>query len=286
MGMPKRPLADADDSGDYGVTRMIPFDYHIHSNYSADAHASMEDMCRSAVAAGVPEIGFAEHYDLHPDENPRDWLRLEPWLAELDQCRKKFSGRLQIRTGIEIGEPHLFPVEVEAMLARAPFDYAIGSLHWVGRTATFNVAFFQRPAEEAFRLYYEELECMTRLGGFDVLGHLDFPVRTAFDVYHGYNPRSYETLIRPVLQNCIERGIALDVNTSAMRKQARVLLPGLEILRWYAEMGGERVTLGSDAHRPEHVAAYLDVALEAIKAAGLRFLTRFEGRLPRLIPLP
>jgi histidinol-phosphatase (PHP family) len=286
MCKPKRPLADADDFDDYGVARMIPFDYHIHSNYSADAPASMADMCRSAVAAGVPEIGFAEHYDLHPDENPRDWLRLEPWLAELDQCRKKFSGRLQIRTGIEIGEPHLFPTEVEAMLARAPFDYAIGSLHWVGGTATFHVAFFQRPAEEAFRLYYEELERMTRSGGFDVLGHLDFPVRTAFDVYHGYDPRSWETLIRPVLQNCIDRGIALDVNTSAMRKQARVLLPGLEILRWYVEMGGERVTLGSDAHRPEHVAAYLDVALEAIRAAGLRCLTRFERRRPRLIPLP
>jgi histidinol-phosphatase (PHP family) len=284
--MPKRPLADTDDSGDYGVVRMIPFDYHIHSNYSADAHASMEDICRRAVEVGVPEIGFTEHYDLHPDEKPRDWLRLEPWLAELDRCRTKFSGQLQIRAGIEIGEPHLFKAEVESMLARAPFDYAIGSLHWVGRIATFNVAFFQRPAEEAFRLYYEELERMTRSGGFDVLGHLDFPVRTAFGVYHGYDPRSYETLIRPVLQNCIERGIALDVNTSAMRKQARVLLPGLEILRWYAEMGGERVTLGSDAHRPEHVAAYLDMALEAIKAAGLRYLTRFERRQPRFIPLP
>ena len=71
-----------------------------------------------------------------------------------------------------------------------------------------------------------------------------------------------------------------------MRKPAGVLLPGLEILRWYVEMGGERVTLGSDAHRPEHVAAYLDVALEAIKAAGLRYLTRFERCQPRLIPLP
>ena len=284
--MPKRPLADADDSGDYGVACMIPFDYHIHSNYSADAQASMENMCRSAVAAGVQEIGFTEHYDLHPDENPRDWLCLEAWLAELDRCRTKFSGQLQIRAGVEIGEPHLFQAEVESLLARAPFDYAIGSLHWVGRTATFNVAFFQRPAEEAFRLYYEELERMTRLGGFDVLGHLDFPVRTAFDVYHGYDPRSWETLIRPVLQNCIDHGIALDVNTSAMRKHARVLLPGLEILRWYVEMGGERVTLGSDAHRPEHVAAYLDVALEAIRAAGLCGLTRFERRRPQLIPLP
>jgi histidinol-phosphatase (PHP family) len=110
---------------------MTPFDYHIHSNYSADAHASMEDMCRSAVAAGVPEIGFAEHYDLHPDENPRDWFRLEPWLAELDRCRTKFAEQLQIRAGIEIGEPHLFQAEVEAMLARAPFDVQSDVLNYI-----------------------------------------------------------------------------------------------------------------------------------------------------------
>lgn len=245
----------------------------------------MEEMCRSALALGVPEIGFAEHYDLHPDEKPRDWLRLEPWLAELERCRTEFAGQLEIRAGIEIGEPHLFHAEALAMLASAPFDYAIGSLHWVGRSSIFDVAFFQRPAEEAFRLYFEELERMTSVGGFDVLGHLDVLVRTAFDVYGEYNPRSYEPLIRPVLRNCIDRGIALDVNTSATRRNAHVLLPGPEILHWYREMGGERVTLGSDAHRPDQVALHLDVALDAIRAAGLRHVTQFEQRHPRLILL-
>ncbi len=265
---------------------MIPLDYHIHSDYSADSHASMEEMCLSAVAAGVPEIGFTEHYDLHPDENPRDWLRLEPWLTELERCRARFSGSLCIRAGIEIGEPHLFQAETQAILARASFDYSIGSLHWVGRTAAFKSAFFQRPAEEAYRSYFEELERMTRIGGFDVLGHLDFPARTGFDIYGSYDAQLYESLIRPVLRNCIDRGTALDVNTSAMRKAAQVLLPGIDILRWYAEMGGERVTLGSDAHVPAQVASHLDYALDTIRAAGLQYLTRFERRRPTLIPLP
>ncbi|MBZ5499396.1 MAG: histidinol-phosphatase HisJ family protein [Acidobacteriia bacterium] len=260
-------------------------DYHVHSNYSADAHATMEEMCRAAIALGVPEIGFAEHYDLHPDEKPRDWLRLDPWLEELERCRAAFDGRLVIRAGIEIGEPHLFQVEMKRILARAPFDYAIGSLHWVGRNSIFDHGYFQQPAPEAFGLYFQELERMTRAGGFDVLGHLDVPVRTAFAHYGSYDPRQYETLIRPVLRNCIEHGIALDVNTSALRRQARVLLPDLEILRWYAEMGGMRVTLGSDAHRPEEVAEHFDVALEAIKTSGIRNVVQYERRLPRLIPI-
>ena len=265
---------------------MIPHDYHIHSTFSADAHASIEEMCRCALALGIPEIGFAEHYDLHPDETPRDWLQVEPYFAEIRRCRAEFAGRLIIRAGIEIGEPHLFPAETRAMLARAPFDYAIGSLHWVGRSALFRNEFFRQPAEDAFRLYYEELERMSRAGGFDVLGHLDFPVRISFDAYGAYDPNPYQDWIRPVLRNCIENGIALDVNTSALRRTARVLMPGPQILRWYSEMGGDRVTIGSDAHRPDQVGSHLEVALEAIQAAGIRFVTRFEERIPCLVPLP
>ncbi len=264
---------------------MVPLDYHVHSNFSGDSRVPMEDMCRSAEALGVLEIGFAEHYDLHPDEQPRDWLRLEPWVAELKRCRAEFDGRLTIRAGIEIGEPHVYQAEMLAMLARAPFDYAIGSLHWVGRSSIFQPAYFQRPAREAFADYFEELERMTRAGGFDVLGHLDVPVRTAFDVYGSYDPADYEGLIRPVLRNCVDQGIALDVNTSALRRKAQVLLPGPAILRWYAGMGGERVTFGSDAHRPAEIASHFGLAKEALRAAGLKYLTCFDLRQAQLIPL-
>lgn len=244
----------------------------------------MSEMCRRAVALGISEIGFAEHYDLHPDENPRDWLRLEPWWEELERCRSTYRGTLIIRAGIEIGEPHLFQDEIRVMLARAAFDYVIGSLHWVGRRAIFVPAYFDRPADEAFGQYFDELERMTRIGGFDVLGHLDVPARASFEHYGRYDPRTYEDRIRKVLRHCIEQGIALDINTSGLRRPARILLPGLEILRWYVEMGGRHVTLGSDAHRTEQVAAHFDVALETIRAAGIDHLTQFERRKKSLIP--
>jgi len=263
---------------------MILQDYHVHSHFSADSRTSMEEMCRRAVALGIQEIGFADHYDLHPDEDPRDWLRIEPWIQELQRCRVIFRNKLVIRAGIEIGEPHRFQAETRAMLARAPFDYAIGSLHWVGKSAVFKPAYFDRPAEEAFHDYFLELEKMTRAGGFDILGHLDVPARGSFEHYERYEPQKYEAWIRPVLRNCIEHGIALDINTSALRRRAQILLPGLDILRWYMEMGGARVTLGSDAHRVDQMALHFDVAMKTIQAAGLRHLTRFVLR--RAYPVP
>ncbi|MBP7694823.1 MAG: histidinol-phosphatase HisJ family protein [Anaerolineales bacterium] len=258
----------------------------MHTEYSPDSRAPMELMCLSAIERRIPEIGFTEHYDLHPDEWPRDWFKPKPWFAELRRCQERYAGQLVIRAGVELGEPHLFAEEARALLAAYPFDYALGSLHRVGRLSIFDRAYFNRSAATAYGEYFLELEQMTRAGGFDILSHFDVPTRLGAVVYGGYDPRPYEGFIRPVLQNCIVQGIALDVNTAAMRGRAKVLNPGLEILRWYAEMGGRRVTLGSDAHHPEQLGGFLDDALAAIRAAGLTHLTFFEKRQARLVPLP
>jgi histidinol-phosphatase (PHP family) len=226
---------------------MIPHDYHMHTRFSPDSKADMSDMCAAAVAKGVAEIGFTEHYDLHPDENPRDWLNLDRWVEELECCRTEFAGHLIIRAGIEIGEPHLFVPETRQMLARYPFDYALGSLHWVGSGNVFTADYFERTPEEAFGSYFEELERMTQTGEFH---------------------------------------IALEINAGTLRRSAAILTPGPPILEWYAEMGGLHLTLGSDAHRAEHVGSGLDTALAAAKTAGLKHLTRFVRGQGQLIPMP
>ena len=262
-------------------------DYHMHSNFSCDCKAPMSDMCQSAILQGIPEIGFSEHFDLHTGESCRDWFRPDPWWAEVERCRTQFAGRLTIRAGIEVGEPHLFPTETQQMLARLPFDYVLGSLHWVANESMFDINYFKRTdADLAYGSFFVELERMTRVGGFDILSHFDVPIRTAFAVYGSYTPSDFVDLIRPVLRNCIRHGIALDLNTSALRSRVNVLTPNLDILRWYVELGGERVTLGSDAHKPVDVGSHLDVALAIARTAGIKYLTYFEQRQAKLVPLP
>ncbi len=263
---------------------MIPHDYHMHTAYSIDSQASMADMCRSAIEKGIPEIGFAEHFDLYPDDEAPDWFRLEPWAADLERCRTEFAGRLTVRAGIEVGEPHRFQQGTREMLGRYPFDYVLGSLHWFAGLHAFRRDVFASPAKKIFGLYFEELRQMATLGGFEILSHLDVPARIACEVYGSYDPRPYEDLIRPVLAACIAGGIALELNTAALRRPARIMNPGPVVLRWYAEMGGTLVTLGSDAHRPDHVGADLDTALQVLRDNGLRHLTHFEKRTPRPLP--
>jgi histidinol-phosphatase (PHP family) len=261
---------------------LIPHDYHMHSHYSCDCKVSMAEMCEAAVAHGVPEIAFTDHFDSIPGDECANYFKLKPWAEELAKTQAEFEGRLIVRAGIELGEPHIYVAECNALLNSYPFDYALGSLHWVGDEIIFDKNYFRRPSKEAFGIFYEELERMTRVADFDILSHFDVPVRVGFDVYGAYHPAEHEDAIRPVLKNLIDRGIALDINTRAMQLPAKRLTPDIEILRWYAEMGGERVTFGSDAHRPVRVGEGIEGAVAVAKAAGLKYATMFEKRQARL----
>ncbi len=247
----------------------------------------MEEMCQAAVARGFLEIGFSEHYDLNPVDDCFDWLKVDAWYAELERCRSLFAGKLIIRAGVEFSEPHLYPQGVQSLLDCLPLDYIIGSLHYVGTQLVFTEQYFrQRSADQAFLNYFTELEQMTRTGNFDVLGHLDVLALTGKQIYEGYIPARYEQVIRAVLQNCIERGIVLEINTQGLRKPANMLVPGMDILRWYVEMGGESICPGSDAHQTDQVGAHLDAAILSARQTGIQSITGFEKRQKRILSLP
>ena len=129
-----------------------------------------------------------------------------------------------------------------------------------------------------FGLFFEELERMTRVGGFDVLSHFDVVVRVGKPIYRDYDPRRYEEAIRAVLQNCIKRGIALDLNTQGLRNRCQLLTPGVEILTWYRDWAASASRSARMRITPDVIAANFDAAIEALQAAGLKYVTLFERR--------
>jgi histidinol-phosphatase (PHP family) len=175
---------------------------------------------------------------------------------------------------------------VQSLLEKLPFDYVIGSLHYVGAELVFLPEYLrQRTADQAYQDYFAELARMTATGVFDILGHLDILAVTAKLHYGSYDPCRYEEAIRIVLRNCIERDILLEINSQGLRKPANILVPGAEILGWYVEMGGESICFGSDAHVASHMGMHLDIALQTARDSGLKTLTRFEKRQKQPIPL-
>jgi histidinol-phosphatase (PHP family) len=260
---------------------MILQDYHIHTRFSCDSHASMTEMCRTALELGIPEIGISDHYDLFPEDPCHGYFKPDAWWIALEQCRTEFKGLLHIRAGIELGEPHRFPQAIRDILQKYPWDYALGSLHWVGAEFVFHRSYFNQPAEVAYGAYFRELYQMVTQADFDILAHMDIVKRYGFDEYGDYEPRRYETDIRAVLRACAQKDIALEVNTSTLRRPIQQTSPSAEILTWFHEEGGRWITLGSDAHRPENVGAGLEKALRLVRDVGFEHLASFEARQAR-----
>ena len=266
---------------------MIPFDYHIHTSFSPDSSTDPEEFCSRAVELGIPEIGFSEHWDVNPyeDKSVTHFLKPAAWWQEITRLRGLFAGQLVVRAGIEVGEPHLYGPATASMLSTLPFDYVFGSVHFVDEHMMFDEDYFrQHTADEVYLSYFAELEKMVRDSDLDIVAHFDIPVRTARPIL-GYEISRYEQPIRRVLKLVIERDLALDVNVSGLRKPAGNLMPDPLILRWYHDMGGKYLTLGSDAHRLDQLGLNLDQAVQAIRLAGFTHLTRYDQRQRSQVPL-
>jgi histidinol-phosphatase (PHP family) len=258
---------------------MIPLiDYHVHSNNSIDCKVSMAQMCAQAVQSGLTEIAFTDHFNNHPLDLDLGYYDPERYFADLEHCRAEFP-TLIIRAGVELGEPHRWGSKIIPVLERYPYDLVLGSLHWVGKYSMFDANYFRaRSPQFAFRAYFTELIQMIKHGGFDILSHVDVPKRTGFSVYREFDISAYEDIMRQVWQACIDNGITPEINTKGLRSSASQMHPTTNALCWYAEMGGERLTLGSDAHQPGSIADYFDDAIASAKAAGLNRTCRFEKR--------
>jgi histidinol-phosphatase (PHP family) len=254
-------------------------DYHVHTRSSCDSKSEMAAACEAAIAQGMREIAFTDHADFGPDDPP-GYFRPVEYLAEIERCRARYGDRLTIRAGVEMGEPHIFTQEAEAVLATGTFDFVIGSAHYAdGLQCAWKAHFFEQPLRQAYEAYFRQVVALAAAGDFDVLGHLDLVKRDAHKFGKPYDgPGAYADMIRAALRSIVERGKGIEINTSPLYKGLSEPCPSLEILRWYRELGGEILTFGSDAHTPDKIGAHFDVALEMARLVGFARLARFEQR--------
>jgi len=266
-------------------------DLHIHSTCSADGGASIADYARRAQELGLVEAGLCEHVDFDPRDRSHDYLDLARYDREMAAARVR-APEVRLRQGVEITYQANLEAEIRAWLAGRDWDFVITSVHlvdyadgWamVSEPSAMEAYFGEHNQSQAYLPYFEELLRAARSGLGDVLGHFDLVKRYGVAHYGRFEPASFAEEIRAVLRAAIEAGVGLEINTSGLRQAPGEPYPGLTVLRWYREMGGEILTVGSDAHRVEHLAAGMDQALALARAAGFTAVTTFEARAPRQI---
>lgn len=260
-------------------------DYHVHTHFSVDGQDGPAAMCQAAVQRGLPEICFTEHVDRVAWDETRAFFKPGDYLAEIERCRARWAGSLSIRAGIEAGETHLVAGEVGALLAAWPFDFVLGSVHWTKSKILLSEIYEAEPAETLERDYLTWVLDLAEQGDLDSLGHLDLVRRYRPTRLGPFDPLAHADVIRAILRAIVRRDKAIEINTSPLRKGLASPCPDLTVLRWYKELGGEKLTLGSDAHRAGDVGAGFDVAADLARAAGFERVVAFERRQPRWVPL-
>jgi histidinol-phosphatase (PHP family) len=223
----------------------------------------MSSMCRAAVARGLDYICFTDHLDCNLTDESFHCFDYDRYTEAICRVREEFEGKIQILKGIEFSEPHVFRKEYEEILA-GEFDCIMVGIHYIRVDLAFHwigdegrVTAFGK--QMIYRRYYEELLQVVRLGGFDVLAHFDNPKR--------YLKESGQEadLIDEIMHELVDQGMVLEVNTSPLRRGYHECSPDSDILQRYTAAGGKRITIGSDAHNDQDVAADFDRAYQLVE---------------------
>ncbi len=267
---------------------MIYSDFHTHTSFSTDSHATPESMITAAIAKGLRHYCTTDHYDyLYPGKPGEFVFDPDTYFNEMRRLRKQYQPQINLRIGVELGlrnEPSLVEEvrsKYDALLAEYPFDFVIGSTHCMNESDPYYPEYWQQySVDKCLTDYYEAcLHNVTVYEGFQVYGHLDYILRYVPAGITVDETKYYE-IIQEILRTLISRGKGLEVNTKGLTKGFPAPHPGLFALKEYLALGGEILTVGSDAHTPEHIAACYDRACALLQSLGYRYYTTFTKQIP------
>lgn len=266
-------------------------DFHTHTDFSGDCEAPAKAQIQRAIQLGMDEICITDHHDYETAFCGVDFtLDLPAYINAMDALKKEYAGQIRVGAGIELGlqrhiEGHLEELS-RTYLNR--LDFVIGSNHFADGLDPYAASYWEgRSVEEALDRFFEvSLKRVQRLWPFfDVLGHLDYVIRYAPLKERAYRFKRYEEVIEAILRCLISRGKGLECNTGGLAYGLMEPNPALQVLSRYRELGGEILTIGSDAHRPERLGFGFESCRQMLKACGFRYYTVFHGRVPQFLPL-
>ena len=262
---------------------MIKTDLHTHTMYSFDGHGTMEQLCQGAIDNGIEVLASTEHYDLMDfGGDPHFIKHNERRKEDITAAQKRYSGKVKLLSGVELGQPHVNLPVARQLLAENQFDIVLASIHNLadGRDV-YGIDYVKdSQCQEIITLYLEEVAKMAEQADFDVLGHIDFPIRNMGKVYTTYTMRPYEDQVRKILKILAEREKALEVNTRGIRCWQKCICPEDWILTAFREYGGNYLAVGSDSHSAPFIGTGTKEAYDAIKRTGFDYVVYYEQRQP------
>jgi histidinol-phosphatase (PHP family) len=257
----------------------LPADYHMHTPLCRHAVGEPVDYARHAVEIGLTEIGFSDHSPM-PRDDFDNWRmfdrQLEEYVAKVRRAQKEFP-QLTIRLALEVDYLPGHEDWIRALAARHPWDYFIGSVHYVSDSWDIDnpaklSEWKKRDAFEVWSLYFDRLTRAAESQLFDIIGHTDLPKKFGIRPEEDCTPL-YEIFLAMAARS----GCAIELNTAGLRKDCREIYPSRQILQLAFE-NHVPITFGSDAHAPEEVGMNLIEAVALARSVGYAETVRFHRR--------
>ncbi|CDZ24460.1 HisJ family histidinol phosphate phosphatase [[Clostridium] cellulosi] len=259
-------------------------DFHIHSDNSPDGENSIIEICESAINKRISVIALTDHCEIDKFYHDRYNIGYKQSFVEAKKAISIFSHQLDVRAGVELGQATV-DLETADMVCELPYDVILGSIHSMpGAEDFYFLKYDNIDVKKLFADYLGELKKLTEWGNFNVLAHITYPLRYINGEYgYGLKTEDFGDEFEKIFREIIKRGISLEINTSGLRQKIGTTLPDLFLLKLYKSLGGELITLGSDAHRARDVGLGLTQGIEIAKQAGFDRCCIFKNRKPEFI---
>ncbi len=269
--------------------------YHTHTAWS-DGEASPRALWEAAARLGLEELGISDHLALHPAFPDLDWSMapadLPAYVADLQALATERAATTtpgdqswpRLRVGLEADFIPPTHDQLASLLAGLPFDFVIGSVHFVG-----DFPIEARPEEwhalsedrrnGIWRGYWQAIRGLAESGTFDIVGHLDYPKK--------FTPPPTIDLkaeVETALDAIAAAGLVLELNTNGWDGAAGEAYPAPALVQ-AAHRRGIPLLISADAHRPADVARHFERATRLARACGFRETVRFDQRRRHPVPL-
>lgn len=281
---------------------MIRSDNHVHTIFSSDSETPMEDMLLRAKALGLSSICFTDHMDYgFPEKYKMDFqFPTDDYFKEIAALSVRHPD-FSIRTGVELGLKEDILEQALALTKSCSFDFVIGSTHLVDNMDPYYEEYWEMNGEiNGIHHYYEAtLQNIMQGFDFDVYGHIDYVIRycPSIKAYGNDSDKSkkesfYRQMIQQnqeildeILLTLIQSGKGIEVNTGGLKYGLGQPNPHENILMRYHALGGELLTVGSDAHETRYLAYEFAKIPALLQRCGFRYYTEYHQRKPLQLPL-
>lgn len=252
-------------------------DSHLHSGFLDHTKDDIDSIVETANELGFDEIAITEHFIWYLIEHPkpitdddRDTLfveksqipndarkttDLQTYVKEIDRVAAKYS--MKVLKGLEVDYFSQYENDIRNVLKNHKFDVLLGSSHYIcdeelpESEKYLHLGFEKRITSfiekyginRVYELYFENISNAIRSGLFDYIAHIDF-IKKAIPNYSKEKAFSY---IYPILELMIKEKVGLEINLKGIKKFQEPF-PSHEVIDAYKNLGGKKISIGSDAH--------------------------------------